>query len=83
MQDLPDRIDSKFRFVLLAAARAEQMIQGAPAKVEGDHPKVTRVAMKEILADAVDWDYGPPPEPQVEEDADTETGAEQAAEGEG
>lgn len=67
MDKIPDRIDSKFRFVLLSAARAEQMIQGASAKSEGDSPKVTRVAMDEITSDAIDWDYGPAPDAEVEE----------------
>ena len=81
MDDMPERIDSKFRFVLLSAARAEKMIQGAAPKIETDNPKVTRVAMKEILTDAVEWDYGPPPEPEVEQDA-VEAEAEEAT-GEG
>ena len=34
MENIPQRIDSKFRFVLLAASRAEQLMRGAPAKVE-------------------------------------------------
>jgi DNA-directed RNA polymerase omega subunit len=67
LDKIPDRIDSKFRFVLLSAARAEQMIQGASARSEGDSPKFTRVAMDEITSDAVDWDYGPAPEPEVDE----------------
>ena len=35
MQDkLPEQIDSKFRFVLLAAHRAEQMMRGARPRVD-------------------------------------------------
>ena len=70
MVKIPDRIDSKFRFVLLSAARAEQLIQGTSAKSEEDAPKVTRLAMDEITTDAIEWDYGPPPEPEVEEGED-------------
>jgi DNA-directed RNA polymerase subunit K/omega len=51
LDKIPDRIDSKFRFVLLSAARAEQMIQGASARSEGDSPKFTRVAMDEITSE--------------------------------
>ena len=58
---IPERIDSKFRFVLLAAHRAEQMVRGARPKVEGGPRKPTRSAMAEIEEDRVNWDYGPPP----------------------
>ena len=68
MDNIPDRIDSKFRFVLLAAQRAEQMMLGAPAKVELPGRKFSRVAMEEVATDSVEWDYGPPPE--LESDAE-------------
>lgn len=66
MDRIPERIDSTFRFVLLAARRAEQLIQGAQAKVEHPQGKPTRVAVHEIQQDLVSWDYGPAP---VEETA--------------
>ena len=78
MEKLPDRIDSKFRFVLLAAARAEQMIHGGSEKRESEGPKVTRLAMTEISTDEVEWDYGPAPEP----DPETAEGEEDAGAGE-
>lgn len=64
MQKLPDKIDSKFRFVLLSAHRAEQMMRGAVPK-DGDPGKVknTRVAMNEVLDDKIHWDYGAPEKP--------------------
>lgn len=64
---IPDRIDSKFRFVLLCASRAEQMMRGARPKVEAGHDKPSRIAMREIRESVVDWDYGPAPEPEVVE----------------
>jgi len=65
--ELPDRIDSKFRLVLLAATRAEQMMRGASPKVEMQNVKPTRIAMEEIRRDLVYWDHGPVPEaPEVE-----------------
>jgi DNA-directed RNA polymerase omega subunit len=61
MRPLPDKIDSKFRFVLLAARRAEQIMRGAQPKVPASPAgKPTRVAMEEVLEEAVGWDYGPP-----------------------
>lgn len=70
----PPTIDSKFRLVLLAAHRAEQILRGARPKVEAGKKKAVRVAMDEIRHDLVDWGYGPPPqeEPPAEEAAKTE-----------
>ena len=70
MKKIPDRIDSKFRYVLISAARAEQMIQGSSTTTEGKGPKFTRVAMDEITSDEVEWDYGPAPEPDLDEAVD-------------
>lgn len=66
MRGLPEKIDSKFRYVLLAANRAEQLMHGAAPKVDPGKRKTTRVAMDEIMDDIVQWEYGLPPEP-VEE----------------
>ena len=63
MDTIPSRVDSTFRFVLLAARRAEQLMRGARPKVETASQKPTYVALKEISADVVDWEYGPPPAP--------------------
>ncbi|RMH15830.1 MAG: DNA-directed RNA polymerase subunit omega [Acidobacteria bacterium] len=78
MDQLPEKIDSKFRFVLLAAQRAEQMMRGARPRIESKHRKVTRIAMEEILSGAVEWDYGPP-EPELLDDELEELAAEEAA----
>ena len=62
----PD-IDSKFRRVLVAAHRAEQIMKGARPKVEVAKRKPTRVAMEEVDRSLVDWGYGPPPQPEPAE----------------
>jgi DNA-directed RNA polymerase omega subunit len=72
MQVYPEKIDSKFRFVLLAATRAEQMMHGAKAKAEAPGGKPCRVAMKEIRQDAVEWGYGPAEPEVVGEEASAE-----------
>jgi len=54
-------IDSKFRFILLAARRAEQVMRGARPKMQYRTAKVARGAMEEILGNVVAWNYGPPP----------------------
>lgn len=58
------QVDSKFRFVLVAASRAEQLMRGARAKVESAKRKPTRVAQEEVNNSLVDWGYGPPPQPE-------------------
>jgi DNA-directed RNA polymerase omega subunit len=64
---MPERIDSKFRFILLAAERAERMLRGASPRLEADTRKSTQVAMDEIMHDLIEWDYGPAPVEDSEE----------------
>lgn len=83
MQQIPEKIDSKFRFVLLASHRAEQFMRGAQPKVD-QTGKYTRVAIDEILNDMVTWDYGPaegPAEEGADEAASDETAAPAAESG--
>jgi DNA-directed RNA polymerase omega subunit len=58
-------MDSKFRYVLLVAERAEQLMRGARPKIEPTG-KPTRVAREEIDNGLVEWGYGPAPEPELE-----------------
>jgi DNA-directed RNA polymerase omega subunit len=68
MDHIPEKIDSKFRYVLLSAHRAEQMMRGSQPKLPLDGGKITTVAMDEIRSGVVQWDYGPGEEmPLVEE----------------
>ena len=53
---LPKNVDSKFRFITVAAQRAKQIQNGAKPRVEARSRKPTRIAMQEVLADAVDWE---------------------------
>ena len=66
-EKFPERIDSKFRYVLLASARAEQMMRGARPLVNIATTKPTPVAMAEVTHDWVDWGYGPSPSMEDEE----------------
>ncbi len=66
MDNKAPAIDSKFRRVLVAANRAEQLMRGARAKVEAGKRKPTRVAMEEIDHSLVEWGYGPAPQPEPE-----------------
>lgn len=75
MDRITDKVDSKFRFVLLAAHRAEQLMRGANPRVQLRSPKVARIAMEEVLQDRVDWGYGPAPEVESAGEVDGETAA--------
>ncbi len=66
MRQIPEKIDSKFRFVLLASKRAEQIMRGAQPKATKPGAKHTRIAIEEIFDEAVGWEYGPE---EVVEDA--------------
>ena len=63
MEQLPEGVDSKFRYVLLVAKRAEQLIQGAQPKFKTRHAKPTRQAMVEVDRSQVPW-HLTPPEPE-------------------
>ena len=70
MDRIPEKIDSKFRYVLLAARRAEQLIRGAQERMPRESPKFARHAMKEIASELIDWDYGEAPESSETDGAD-------------
>ena len=53
---LPKDVDSKFRFITVAAQRAKQVQNGAKPRVETKTRKATRVAIEEVLANAVSWE---------------------------
>jgi DNA-directed RNA polymerase omega subunit len=59
MDRIPERMDSKFRYVLVAARRAEQLLHGARPRVEATGKKLSRIALNEVDAEVIDWDYGP------------------------
>ena len=60
-------IDSKFRLILIAAERAEQLLNGARPKIPFAGTKLARGAMEEVLQGLIRWEYGPAPELQIEE----------------
>jgi len=55
---LPKEVDSKFRFITVAAQRAKQLQNGAKPRVETRSRKATRLAMQEVLANAISWEVG-------------------------
>lgn len=64
MFKLPESIDSKYRFVMISALRAEQLQSGAIARVRSGSRKATVVAQEEVAAGLVEpWDPSMEPEP--------------------
>jgi DNA-directed RNA polymerase subunit omega len=64
---LPKEVDSKFRFITVAAQRAKQLQGGAKPRVETRSRKPTRIAVEETLANTVSWEIREPEpaEPEV------------------
>jgi DNA-directed RNA polymerase subunit omega len=59
---LPKEVDSKFRFITVAAQRAKQLQGGAKPRVETRSRKPTRIAVEETLANTVSWEIRELPE---------------------
>jgi DNA-directed RNA polymerase omega subunit len=55
MLKLKEGFDSTFRYILIAARRASQLIDGARARLESRHAKPTTIALAEIEAGKVPW----------------------------
>lgn len=54
--DLPQNMDSKFRFILVVAKRARQLQAGARPLIQTQSKKVTRVAQQEVEAGLVPFE---------------------------
>jgi DNA-directed RNA polymerase subunit omega len=51
--DFPQGIDSKFRFILIAAKRARQLESGARPLIQTPEKRATRIAQLEVQAGLV------------------------------
>ena len=70
MVKLPDAPMSKYRFVMLAALRAEQLQAGASPRLDSDSRKATVLAQEEVAAGLVDvWDPNRPAPTDPDESA--------------
>ncbi len=61
--ELPQGMDSKFRYILVAAKRARQLQAGARPLIQTQSRKTTKVAQQEVLAGLVPIEL-PEPEPE-------------------
>ena len=48
--------DSKFRFVIVAAKRAKQLLKGSKPKIESKSKNLIRIAQEEVLQGLVEYD---------------------------
>ena len=58
--NLPQNMDSKFRFILVAAKRARQLQAGARSMVQSLSKKPTRVAQHEVEAGLIPYEMVDP-----------------------
>ena len=58
--DIPQNLDSKFRFILVAARRARQLQAGAKPLIQTPSTRSTRVAQQEVEAGLVPIEIGLP-----------------------
>jgi len=49
------KIDSKFRYVILASKRAKQLLEGAKPKIKSRSTNVIRIAQEEVKMGFVDY----------------------------
>ncbi len=73
MPENVEPIDSKFRYILIAAKRARQLQGGSKPLVHTTSRKPTRIAQDEVKAGVVKWELLPYAKPE------TEKGKEEAA----
>jgi len=57
MRNLPENVDSKYRFITIAAKRCELLQRGAKPKIEEDkYNKFTSIAMDEVLNGLIEFE---------------------------
>lgn len=60
--EIPQSIDSKFRFILVGAKRARQLQAGARPLVQTPYKKSTKIAVAELEAGLVPFEMPPIPD---------------------
>jgi len=59
LEDLTDKVDSKYRLVVIAAKRSRQLNQGAAPTVQPKGQKPTYIALEEMAAGKVEYTATP------------------------
>ena len=60
-------LDSKFRFVILAAKRAKQLLQGSKPKIKTKSKNLIRIAQAEVRAGLIDYEIIQPKKEEAHE----------------
>ncbi len=63
-------IDSKFRFVILAAKRAKQLLQGAKPRIKSKSKNPIRIAQKEVRDGFIDYELVEVKKEEIQEPAE-------------
>ncbi len=73
MRDLPENIDSKYRFIMIASMRCDMLQKGAKPKVDEErYAKYTSVAMEEVLEGLIAFEIIKATTAESEEDQGSE-----------
>ncbi len=62
---IPSEFDSKFRFILVAAERAKQLLNGAPPKVRVKAKKPSVIAIQEVAQGTIAYEILEPDEEEA------------------
>lgn len=62
------KIDSKYRFVVLAAKRAKQLLKGAKPKIESKSKNLIRIAQTEVRSGLIEYDVLPADQDEVQDE---------------
>jgi DNA-directed RNA polymerase subunit K/omega len=65
-------IDSKFRYIILAAMRAKQLLGGAKPRIKSKARNLIRVAQEEVKKGLVDYEIVKTPKEEIEEISDSD-----------
>ena len=57
--DVFGNIDSKYRFIILAAKRAKQLLKGAKPKIHGKSKSLIRIAQAEVRSGLIEYEIIP------------------------
>lgn len=69
---IPDEFDSKFRFIIVAAERAKQLQNGAPARLSVKSRKAAYIAIREVEQQLVPFKILKKKEKEDQEEEETQ-----------
>ena len=55
MEKLPENVDSKYRFIIIASERAKQLQGNAKPKIKTKSTKPAHIAMREVEANLISF----------------------------